>query len=918
MQTLTFYSYKGGVGRTLMVANMARYLASFGKKVLAVDFDLEAPGLHYKLGVELPERGLVDYLHQLFLIGEVPESLEPYVVTIEPENAGGGSIRLLPAGAAPSPVYWRQLAKLDWHALFYSDEAPGVPLFLELQERIAREQAPDFLLIDSRTGITEVGGATTTLLADKVICLLLNNRENLDGAREVLRSLRRAPRLPGQAPIEIWPVLSRVPEVGGELEAGLVREVRDFLCAEAEDLTSTLNFPELFVLHNDRNLQLREVLVIGGGEGLEESALLRDYLALFGKLVSVEALVGPTVRAIAERWEIDRTGAEKDFAKLAELSGWPGLEQLLEAELARLGKERARSVAKRLQEKAAAATEEARSLLHALGFPTPSQVFIQTTEKYLAALVDRYHYVDFRGMGVSDRVPLRLPLLEMYVPSKARREIPAGETWENDGLGISDSLPALDLLRDHDGLVLLGDPGAGKTVFLKYLALALATGQSETLGLGVRLPVLLPLAAYASALAEHEISLEDFLPKYYAVWGLDLPLKDLLAQTFERGGVLLLLDGLDEIREQEQRLRVVEQVSELYLRHREAGNKLVLTSRIVGYREVQMKAVGLVAATLLDFTEEDIESFVGKWTAALEQATAGESASSLLVAAREREELLTAIQSNPQVHELAANPLLLTILLLMNRRGVTLPARRVELYNVYVETLLRSWNLARSLAGRSRHDLDLMEVIKILAPLALWFHQVSPGGGLVTEWDLHRELQEIFRERGHKEPNEAARLFLQDVREISGLLLERGERLYGFIHLTFQEYLAAVALVQRAQAEVGELTRFLAEHLADPAWREVILLTIGYLGIVQRRDEATSEVLERLLQVPDPPGLAVVLAGEALADVGVDGVTTSCRDHTVAALVSTILDESVPAPLRAEASRTLARLGVRFAKDVWI
>ncbi len=185
-----------------MVANMARYLASFGKKVLAVDFDLEAPGLHYKLGVDKPERGLADYLHQLFLVGEIPESLAPYVVEVVGENSAGGSIHLLPAGAAPSPAYWRQLSQLDWHALFYSEEAPGVPLFLELQERIAREYAPDFLLIDSRTGITEVGGATTTLLADRVICLLLNNRENLDGAREVLRSLRRAPRLPGQAPLE--------------------------------------------------------------------------------------------------------------------------------------------------------------------------------------------------------------------------------------------------------------------------------------------------------------------------------------------------------------------------------------------------------------------------------------------------------------------------------------------------------------------------------------------------------------------------------------------------------------------------------------------------------------------------------------------------------------------------------------------
>jgi hypothetical protein len=898
LQTLTFYSYKGGVGRTLMVANMARYLASFGKKVLAVDFDLEAPGLHYKLGVESPDRGLVDYLLQLFLVGEVPESLEPYMIAIEPANAAGGSIHLLPAGAAPSPAYWHQLAKLDWHALFYSEEAPGVPLFLELQERIAREHAPDFLLIDSRTGITEVGGATTTLLADRVICLLLNNRENLDGAREVMRSLRRAHRLPGQAQLEIWPVLSRIPEVGGELEAELVREVRDFLCAEAEDLASTLTFPELFVLHADPGLQLREAISIGGGTAPEESPLLRDYLALFGKLVPVEALVGPTVRAIAERWETDRAGAEKDFAKLAELAPKLVLEPLLTAEITRLEKEKARWVAKWFQERAAANAEEARSLLRALGLPEPSKELVQATSEYLKYMVDRYRYVDFRGMGVSDRVPLRLSLLEVYVPLKARQE-------SRD----SEPVSVLDLLRDQDGLILLGDPGAGKTTFLEYLALALATGQGEALGLGTRLPVPLPLPAYANALAQREISLEDFLPLYHADQGLFLPVENLLAGAFERGRVVLLLDGLDEIRAQEQRSEVVKQVMAHHLRHRPAGNKLVLTSRIAGYREARLEATGLEEATLVNFTQEDIESFVGKWTMALEKAVTGESASLLLAAAREREELLAAIQANPGVRSLAANPLLLIILVLMKRQGVVLPACRVELYKVYVDTLLRHWNLARGLlAGRPGKDLDVLETAKILAPLALWIHQVSPGGGLVTAVDLHRQLEQIYRERGHPEPDEGARAFLRDVQKLSGLLVERGSGRYGFIHLSFQEYLAAAALAQRAQTGVGELTRFLKEHVGEPAWREVILLTVGHLGLIQRWEHGASEVLESLLQVDNPPGLAVVLAGQALADVGMDGVTTSCRMHTVEALVSTILDENVPAPVRAEAGQILTRL----------
>src|SRR5206468_12891860 len=101
---------------------------------------------------------------------------------------------------------------------------------------------------------------------------------------------------------------------------------------------------------------------------------------------------------------------------------------------------------------------------------------------YLAHLVERYRYLDFRGMGISDRVPLRLPLLDMYVPLKARVQTPEGETWarqvrlagrfvgedEAEAIGerLSEPQPALDLLRKSSGLILRGDPGSGKTTFL--------------------------------------------------------------------------------------------------------------------------------------------------------------------------------------------------------------------------------------------------------------------------------------------------------------------------------------------------------------------------------------------------------------------------------------------------------------------
>ncbi|MCY2990109.1 MAG: hypothetical protein NTY19_19880 [Planctomycetota bacterium] len=297
METITFYSYKGGTGRTLVVANVARYLSRFAQTVVVLDFDLEAPGLHYKLNLGKPgeglsvERGVVDYFHASFLQGSAPESLKGFFIPLELSPTERGPIYLMAAGNVPSIQYWEKLSQINWHQFLYTPGALGVPRFLELKERIREEFKPDFLLIDARTGITEIGGVATAILPDKVVCLLLNNRENLDGARAVLRSLRRVERPPGLSPVEVIPVLARIPafDEQGE-ESRLVDRVRSFLAEPAEELQDTIAVSDLFVLHSERDLEVNECLRIGGNKSPDESVLLRDYLRLFLRLVKPEVI----------------------------------------------------------------------------------------------------------------------------------------------------------------------------------------------------------------------------------------------------------------------------------------------------------------------------------------------------------------------------------------------------------------------------------------------------------------------------------------------------------------------------------------------------------------------------------------------------------------------------------------------------
>jgi len=464
------------------------------------------------------------------------------------------------------------------------------------------------------------------------------------------------------------------------------------------------------------------------------------------------------------------------------------------------------------------------------------------------------------------------------------------------------------LMEKHPGLVILGDPGAGKTTFLKYVALLHASGHGD----GQRLPVLLPLSAYANALAERDVRLDDFIAGYFHELGADLPLDALLRQALAGGRALVMLDGLDEVTDLNLRDTVVSRVVEFFTLQRRAGNKFLLTSRIVGYREVRRSTDGLEEATLVDFDDEEIGAFVSQWTAALEQAAAGATAVAQQDAERERRELLNAVQHNPGVRRLAANPLLLTVLALMKRQGVTLLKRRVELYQKYVETLLSSWNRARGLGRAPTRDLDVVETVKLLAPLALWMHTVNPGVGLVKKVELEDELQRLYRQRGEAQPAAAGHRFLRDVRQHASLLLERGPGQYGFIHLTFEEYLAAVALAQQGQEDVSPVVQALLARVAEPAWREVTLLAVGYLGIVQQRDQAASKVVEGLLAgAVATQGRSAVLAGEAVADACPSGVTPACRAETVQALLHTLADPGVPATTRAEAGNVLARLGDR-------
>jgi hypothetical protein len=286
MKTAAFYSYKGGVGRSLFVANLSLFLARFAlKKVLTVDLDLEAPGLHYKYketGVDVPpfEAGLVDTLHDYLYADVPPQTLPILDLWRGPE---GGSVHFFPAGAAPRTVYWEKLAKMDFHALMRDEEGTGRLLFIEVLEHIREQLAPDVVLIDARTGVTELGAAAAQVWAQQAFCMALDQEEHLEGTRAVMRGIARRQTTYGEGLVKVVPVLSRMHTVFGSPEEDAVRErVRGYLNEMGPTVEETLSIGsggDIVVLHHDEEVyRTGRVLMNDALQGTAKpSRLLSDY-----------------------------------------------------------------------------------------------------------------------------------------------------------------------------------------------------------------------------------------------------------------------------------------------------------------------------------------------------------------------------------------------------------------------------------------------------------------------------------------------------------------------------------------------------------------------------------------------------------------------------------------------------------------
>ncbi|HEU5109299.1 MAG TPA: FxSxx-COOH system tetratricopeptide repeat protein, partial [Micromonosporaceae bacterium] len=288
----TFYSYKGGTGRTMALANVAWLLASNGYRVLTVDWDLESPGLHRYYHPFLRDKelrgseGVMD-LVQRFADAMLRSDGDPhrsdltqireYAVSLAWDFPGGGVLDFVPAGRQDD-AYARKVSTFDWDS-FWSRRRGGV-FIDELREEMRRQY--DFVLIDSRTGTSDTAGICTIQLPDTVVNCFTLNKQSIDGAVAIANSILRQSR----GAMTVYPVPTRI-ESGEKLklDRGRAYSRRGFapllasLAGEDPDAYwAAVEIPY------EPYYAYEEVLAVFGDRPRQENSLLARYQRLAARL----------------------------------------------------------------------------------------------------------------------------------------------------------------------------------------------------------------------------------------------------------------------------------------------------------------------------------------------------------------------------------------------------------------------------------------------------------------------------------------------------------------------------------------------------------------------------------------------------------------------------------------------------------
>lgn len=415
-----------------------------------------------------------------------------------------------------------------------------------------------------------------------------------------------------------------------------------------------------------------------------------------------------------------------------------------------------------------------------------------TCREQLRALMEERHSVlDFTELMPATVGQRRLPLAELYQPLVHPR-------------------PSA---RNREGLLVLGHPGTGKTTFVRHLAWDCARQANDVL-VGGRVPLLMSLSDYGDDREQDRVrTLIDFLP----IWLARQNVESASSISAHLSEVLLLLDGLDELRTPEARRSVLTEVSQLLREERVGG--VVVTGRSFLVDELRPHDHLLRLMSTQEPTQPQIQAFL----AAFVRLRRRDRASA--------EHLISRVERDPELRALARTPRMLAFMAVLDELEGRLPDRRIEIHHRLGEMLLERWTRAVGIGTGPIHRerSSRTGVLRVLGSLA--WSTIERRTNTISEPELMRELMRIGEPL--ETPDEAktrASRIVEQLRADTALLAPQPDGRWAFVHRSFAEYLAGVG----AESDPACWAALLDDPFR-PEWREVVLFCAGQLGVIEGR-----------------------------------------------------------------------------------
>jgi GTPase SAR1 family protein len=463
---------------------------------------------------------------------------------------------------------------------------------------------------------------------------------------------------------------------------------------------------------------------------------------------------------------------------------------------------------------------------------------------YRRAIVNAHQHLKLDAFDVSGQ-DYRVRLRNVFIPQDVREALPLFEL-PKDVLARLQQEGAVDMEPSNEGqeqmrrryfehplvgieqvledptcrrFVVLGDPGAGKSSLAHRTLLQWAEH-----GFDQALPILIKLRAYSQDIGLPNSFLEYLETGEGCTWHFNQRHLDSWLRT---NTSFIIFEGLDEIFDSARRHEITRAILRFTSEYPAA--RVMATSRTIGYNPQELRNGGFRHFTLQDFSVQQIETFVKRWH---EEVISNPVDRDLL-----GRRLLDALAESESLRELATNPLLLTMLVMLNRNQ-ELPRDRADAYRQMSRLLLYQWDVSKYLrehGGLLEESVGRNEKEQILRRIAVAMQKGTDGAtaNLIRKRHLEELISDyLAQELRFEHPAAGARIMIQQLRERNFVLCQTGADYFSFVHRTFLEYYCASAFVERFYETLSleDLwSQTFVNHWADENWREVLKLIIGML-----------------------------------------------------------------------------------------